>query len=775
MRVLIVSHGFPPHAQGGAEIYAHEHALAFARAGDKVLVLTRESNPAREEYGVREERRHGLTIAWVNNTFSRTASFADSYRNEGIRRVTASIIEGFAPDVAHVHHLTCLSTEIVRDLAAIGIPVFFTLHDYWLICHRGQLLDRRLNVCSGPEASGCGACLGPAAGAGAGVYSARSALTTIERVLPSALTRPLRAAGAFVAGIPPSRFAPWRADKAGEGREREESVARMTHMREVAAHVTHFFAPSRFMRDRFIAFGIDPARITVSEYGRPVSSFARQPAAARPPLRLGFLGSLMVSKAPHLLLEAAAALPPGSVSIELFGEPVDYHGDTSYRDRLAPLLSQPHVHVRGRIAHDDVARALSSLDVLVVPSIWPENSPLVIREAFLAGVPVVASRIGGIPETVTDGVNGLLFNPGDAPDLSRTLQRLVSSPTLLETLGRGIPPVRTLEDDVAAMRQAYAAATDARPPHRRLAAVVLNYRTPDDTFLAVRSLLLSSYPPDDLIVVDNDTTDDCRKALEPYADRVRFIASGSNRGFSGGMNLGIREALARGAERVLLVNSDVILPHDALKALNAELDRNRTAGIAGPIVVARHAPDSVATMGMDYSKTTGRMRHRSVGNRFAGTSTGADTVDGVSGCLMLVRRDVFAAIGLLDEDYFFGFEDLDFCLRARASGFATIVARNSAVLHEGGRSIGAESPRRLYFGARNQLLVARRTDRAGGRLQSAVRAGFIVALNLAHAVRARGASLPVRIAAVGRGSLDYWRGRFGPGDPGTGATVHPRK
>jgi GT2 family glycosyltransferase len=543
----------------------------------------------------------------------------------------------------------------------------------------------------------------------------------------------------------------------------------------VAVHITHFFAPSRFMRDRFIAFGIDPSRITWSEYGRAATPIARQPRAVAAPLRLGFLGSLMVSKAPHLLLEAASGMPPGSVSVELFGEPVDYHGDASYRERLAPLLSQPHVQVRGRIAHDDVARTLSNLDVLVVPSIWPENSPLVIREAFLAGVPVVASRIGGIPETVTDGVNGLLFTPGDVADLRSTLQRLLSDPALLETLRRGIPPVRTLEDDVAAMRKAYADATGVRTPRRRLAAVVLNYRTADDTFLAVRSLLLSSHPPDELIVVDNDATGDCRTALKSFGERVRFIASGINRGFSGGMNLGIREALVRGAELVLLVNSDVILPHDALQTLNTELDRHQSAGIAGPVVLARHAPDSVATMGMDYSKTTGRMRHRSVGDRFAGTTTGADTVDGVSGCLMLVRREVFTAIGLLDEDFFFGFEDLDFCLRARASGFATIVARNSAVLHEGGKSIGAESPRRLYFGARNQLLVARRTDRTRGRLQSAARAGFIVALNLAHAVRARGATLPARIAAVGRGSLDYWRGRFGPGDPGSGAAVHPRK
>ena len=189
MRILFVSHGFPPHAQGGAEIYAHEHALACARRGDKVLVVTRESNPAREEYSVREERRHGLTIAWVNNTFARTTSFADTYRNAGVRQVVRPIVEGFAPDVAHVHHLTCLSTEIVRDLAANSVPVFFTLHDYWLICHRGQLLNRQLNVCQGPEPAGCGSCLGPAAGVGEGVYAARSLLTTLERTLPGAVRR----------------------------------------------------------------------------------------------------------------------------------------------------------------------------------------------------------------------------------------------------------------------------------------------------------------------------------------------------------------------------------------------------------------------------------------------------------------------------------------------------------------------------------------------------------------------------------------------------------
>src|SRR5206468_4043369 len=157
-------------------------------------------------------------------------------------------------------------------------------------------------------------------------------------------------------------------------------------------------------------------------------------------------------------------------------------------------------------------------------SIWPENSPLVIQEAFLAGVPVVASRIGGIPEMVSDGRNGLLFQPGDAEDLARTLTRLLREPGRIETLRRGIPAVRTIEDDVRQTRSLYqwgkgdgslfsTAAKRLPSPFPRMAAIVLSYRTPDDTFLAVRSLLASKRPIDEVIVVDNDPVGGARSGL----------------------------------------------------------------------------------------------------------------------------------------------------------------------------------------------------------------------------------------------------------------------
>jgi hypothetical protein len=229
------------------------------------------------------------------------------------------------------------------------------------------------------------------------------------------------------------------------------------------------------------------------------------------------------------------------------------------------------------------------------------------------------------------------------------------------------------------------------------------------------------------------------------------------------MNVGVREALARGAAYVLVVNSDVLVPPEAIERLERAMDAAPDVGIAGPLVLSRQAPDRIASSGMVWRRATARMRHQDVGRQLPEAPAGAAIErDGVSGCFMLVRREVFERIGLFDEDYFFSFEDLDLCLRARGAGFRTVVVPAATVFHEGGRSMGSASPRRLYFAARNHLRLAGRTEGGGGAMGATTRAALVVAYNLAHAVRAPGGSLVARLGAVARGTRDAWRGRWGP-------------
>src|SRR5262249_13723768 len=141
----------------------------------------------------------------------------------------------------------------------------------------------------------------------------------------------------------------------------------------------------------------------------------------------------------------------------------------------------------------------------------------------------------------------------------------------------------------------------------------------------------------------------------------------------------------------------------AVEHLEHALDTHPHAGVAGPAVLARSDPSRVASLGITYAVGTGRMRHLGHQTLSASISPGVQPVDAVGGCVMLIAREVFDRVGVFDERYFFTFEDLEFCLRARRAGIVTVRTGRARAHHQGGQSIGPHSPDRLYYAARNHL------------------------------------------------------------------------
>ena len=293
-----------------------------------------------------------------------------------------------------------------------------------------------------------------------------------------------------------------------------------------------------------------------------------------------------------------------------------------------------------------------------------------------------------------------------------------------------------------------------------VAAVVLNHRTADDAILAVRSLKASDIDVR-ILVVDNASADDSIRRLREISG-IDLLELSENVGFPAGCNAGIEHALGAGADAVMLVNSDVIVPPDAAGAMRAILEQDAGVGIVGPVVRMRSTPDVIESAGLRYDVLTGRMRlldHRVSASALSPFVT--RSVDAVTGCAMLVRRDVFDAVGLLREDYYFGFEDLDFCLRARQRGFSTRCCGSAFVLHEGHRSIGRHSALRTYYATRNHLLLAERHPPDSRGWQRKVRLMRVLALNLAYA--AKGQEVP-RFRGLHHsmaGAWDFMRGRRG--------------
>jgi len=294
----------------------------------------------------------------------------------------------------------------------------------------------------------------------------------------------------------------------------------------------------------------------------------------------------------------------------------------------------------------------------------------------------------------------------------------------------------------------------------RLAAVVLNFRTPERTILTVRSLQASRRVVDHVIVVDNGSEDGSTAQLRELEPDVTVLSSSRNLGFSGGTNVGLREALRHGADLVALVNSDVMLEPDCLGRLETALSQPGV-GVAGPLLVSRIEPRVVQSAGIRFSAVSGRMRHLDVGRTPEALNLqGCRIVDGVSGCVMLIGRTVLDRVGLLNEDYFFSFEDIDFCLRARQAGFATVCVPKAAAVHDGSLTIGRRSAGRLYFATRNHLLLAARVA-PSSPVHRAFRTASILALNIAHALLTSEAPLLQGLHGVVQGAWHHARGRYG--------------
>jgi len=225
--------------------------------------------------------------------------------------------------------------------------------------------------------------------------------------------------------------------------------------------VDRFIAPSAYVRDRYVDWGIPARKITVEPQGMtPVSDRRPESAAARPRNRFGYFGQLTPYKGADVLLEAMEVLGAdfdGHLSI--FGANLEIQ-PPKFRRRIEALLARApdRISVPGPYDRADLPALMQRVDWVLVPSIWWETGPMVVPEAFGYGRPVICSDIGGMAEKVRDGVDGMHFRRGDANDLADAMRRAARTPGLWDRLAAGIPalPFRPMREHVEALAEIYA-------------------------------------------------------------------------------------------------------------------------------------------------------------------------------------------------------------------------------------------------------------------------------------------------------------------------------
>jgi glycosyltransferase involved in cell wall biosynthesis len=419
MKILYAVHNFPPQPSYGSELYACNLARALKGRHD-IHVFYRVNRPARPEYEAERGEYNGLKVCTINNTFQDVKSFRDTYQNEQIAKAFGRYIDDVKPDLVHFQHVTCLSTTCIREAADRGLPVFYTLHDFWLLCPRGQLLRRDLSICDGPDPKLCVFCNAYQLGVPPEIAGARYAR------IPKKLS-----GGGWLDQIK-KRIA--RNSFRGEAAAARLAEERLEHVMEMCRRVSMFLAPSKFIKRTMERLGL-PGKIEFLDYGYDLARFAGFERKVSAKIRFGYVGSLIPSKGVHVLIEAFRRVDAADAELRIYGAGYNFEGYENYEKELR-ALAEPDQRIifAGPFDNANVKEVFSEFDVLVVPSIWYENAPLTIHEAVITGTPVVASNIGGMAEYVRDGVNGLTFRVGSARDLARKIGMLVNDRALLTQL-----------------------------------------------------------------------------------------------------------------------------------------------------------------------------------------------------------------------------------------------------------------------------------------------------------------------------------------------------
>ncbi len=388
MKILKIIHGYPTKYNAGSEVYS-QSIVNELKKRHKITVFTREENDYELDFKFRKETKDGVNFVFVN-----MARGKDGYNHHILNERFAKLLEEIKPDIAHIGHLNHLSTGIVDELNKQKIPILFTLHDFWLMCPRGQFLQRNFDgknlyqLCHYQDDNKCAN----------------------------------------------SCYKMYFNDLEGEKYYTNWVKNRMKITKSIIKKVDLFHAPSKYLMNRFINdFKVPKEKIFYLDYGFPTHYLKPVKPKTNGIYTFGYIGTHIPAKGINLLIQAFSKLE-GKAKLKIFGRK---RGQNSKALKEMAKQSKNLVEFCGEYINENLAKTVfNNVNAIVVPSIWAENSPLVIHEAQACKIPVITANYGGMSEYVKHNENGVLFKHRNENDLYLKLKYAMEHPDEMQKLGQ---------------------------------------------------------------------------------------------------------------------------------------------------------------------------------------------------------------------------------------------------------------------------------------------------------------------------------------------------
>lgn len=463
-RVLLTVHKFFPEHRAGTEVLTLKVAQELQRRGYDVRVVTADPPDldARHADGpdFAEYIHDGVPVKVFREPLRlRGFDFTKEYMHPGMAEAFAREVDEYKPDFVHVFHAQNLSAAIIDVCKSRKVPVVLSTTDFWFVCPIVQLKLPDGSVCRGPNqgARNCLSCYTPKLFPPVAEFE--QALEKKIGPVLNAFPPPLR--GIAVSGA----FELYKAKKRPSAIT--ATVARPAVLRDAANRADKIMVPTQLMHDIFVENGINPRLLRKVGFGidtAPLEPYQQKTPSAT--LRIGFVGTLFEHKGVDLLIDAFQHLPEDADAVlKIYGDVNQFpeYGAELMKLAKRPFANSGKIEFCGTFPNAKLGEVLQNLDVLVVPSRWYENTPLVIQSALATKTPLVATDLGGLSELIHEGENGLLFPLNDADALRRQLSRLLEDREFLHRLRDNIKPERTVQDMVDDIESIYGEVSATEP------------------------------------------------------------------------------------------------------------------------------------------------------------------------------------------------------------------------------------------------------------------------------------------------------------------------
>lgn len=373
-------------------------------------------------------------------------------REERTERIFRGYVESRKPDVIHIHSRFALPISIIEIGSRMGIPVYNSIHVYGLLCPRRVMIRADGRPCSGPsDLEKCVDCAEPI-----DVRKQKLVvrLHNTDKKLVDAIVRTKNRIRPPRTQEPRGSAGNVKDDEKGRAAIREGLEKRLAYaIRLMNRHVVLNICVSEDVKRTLRKFGVEEDRLLVQHIGSAVAD--RQGGAMHEihdPLVIGNLG-VGYYKGTQVLLEAVRLLKGRRFVLKIFGR-----YDPVFVDEIMKDKGDLPVEFQGEFRPEDIPDILDQIDLMVLPSICSDTAPQTIFESYSASIPIVASKIGGFPDFIQDGINGRLFEAGDSVVLADILGSFLDRPEDIRRFSGKIPRLKTLRENARELVALYASA-----------------------------------------------------------------------------------------------------------------------------------------------------------------------------------------------------------------------------------------------------------------------------------------------------------------------------